>query len=171
MKIYRRTESIRKCSNAFTSRPILPYNRITNLSRIRVSKGGCRTKTLFRSKGLAAYAAKTECTKIILGSQLRRVIFVHVVYIASQWKPFDRMKTLLIASCDSPTLYHILMGRQACNSNIWYECSAKGAFDTLILYENKPRRKLRGKQGGKPGYVLGDHLSSLTVASQILRPT
>jgi hypothetical protein len=27
---------------------------------------------------------------------------VHVVYIASQWKPFERMKTLLIALCWKP---------------------------------------------------------------------
>jgi hypothetical protein len=50
--------------------------------------------TLFRSKGLAAYAAKTYCTIIILGSWLPRVIFVQIVFIASQWKPFEQMKTL-----------------------------------------------------------------------------
>ncbi len=35
--------------------------------------------------------------------------------------------------CDAPALYHILMCKYICNSNIWYERSAKGAFDTLII--------------------------------------
>ncbi len=33
-----------------------------------VPQGGCRTNIFTRSKGLAAEAAKTECTKITLGS-------------------------------------------------------------------------------------------------------
>ena len=37
--------------------------------------------------------------------------------------------------CDAPALYHILMCKYICNSNIWYERSTKGAFDTLLLLE------------------------------------
>ena len=35
--------------------------------------------------------------------------------------------------CDAPALCHILMCKLICNSNIWYERSTKGAFDTLII--------------------------------------
>ena len=54
----------------------------------------CRNNILTRSKGLAAYAAKAECTKITLGNWLHKIIFVHVVCIALQWKPFGRIYNL-----------------------------------------------------------------------------
>ncbi len=59
----------------------------------RIYIRGCRTNIFIRSKGLAAYAAKTECIKITLGSKLPKIIFVHVVYIAKQCKPFERIIT------------------------------------------------------------------------------
>ena len=71
------------------------FTRSKGLAAIAAkTEWGCRTKILFRSKGLAAIAAKTECTKITLGSQLPKIIFVHVVSIALLWKPFEQIYSL-----------------------------------------------------------------------------
>ncbi len=39
--------------------------------------------------------------------------------------------------CAAFALYHILMCKLICNSNIWYERSTKGAFDTRITMVDK----------------------------------
>ena len=50
-----------------------------------------RSNIVTCSKGLAAYAAKTECTKLLWGSQLPQSNFVHFVCIALQCKPFEQI--------------------------------------------------------------------------------
>lgn len=66
---------------------------IGKLQRLCLERGW-RINIFTRSKGLAAYAAKIECTKITLGSWLPKMIFVHIFYITLQCKPFKRIYSL-----------------------------------------------------------------------------
>ncbi len=47
-------------------------------------------KVFIRSKGFHSEAMKTTCTKIILGSWLPKIIFVHSVFDAIAARPFER---------------------------------------------------------------------------------
>ena len=51
--------------------------------------------TLIRSKGLHCRAMQTKCIKIILGSQLPRIIFMHFVLTAFAARPFERVNILV----------------------------------------------------------------------------